>query len=78
MIRHHINSQSQDVFTGSIKDLQRVSEWGRSFLHLAHGPIEGERVFRSTPAKNLLDVWALIPQPATLPSSTSLLPHQEQ
>lgn len=73
MIQHHISNAGQESFTGTREDLQRVSEWGRSFLHLVYGPIEGEQVFRSTPAKNLLEVWARLPRP-TPPSSTTPQP----
>jgi len=58
MIRHHTNSQEQEVFTGRVQDLQAASAWARCIMHLLYGEELGERMYRQLPARRVLSLWA--------------------
>lgn len=60
MIRES-NVRGRRVFTMTAEDIEAASEWARAVCHLAYGPEEGERRFRSLPAERILSVWAVRP-----------------
>ena len=35
-----------------------ICTWCRSFLHLAYGPVEGEKRYNAISLKNALELWS--------------------
>lgn len=70
MIRKGKTHKGQVGFSGRIQDLQAVNAWVQCFMHLAHGPVEGEERYRNVRLIDALDLWSSANAPSTTRGQT--------
>lgn len=52
------NVNGRRRFTGTSTDIALATAWAQAVCHIAFGPVEGERRFKSLPAERVLTLWA--------------------